>query len=97
MRAGVHPPDRTDGFARPDQQNRRCDPRVLPSLGDLGGRKCRFRWSVGRRADRVGWHPAFRLAVVRGVARYHPGPRRLRCRPSLPLWRARILSRRDHQ
>ena len=44
MCAGVHPGDRVDDFARPDQQDRSRDPWLLPHLGRVGGRDCGFRW-----------------------------------------------------
>jgi len=49
MRTRIHHRDRPDGLARPDQQDRPRDPRLLLRLGGVGECNGDFRRSAGRR------------------------------------------------
>ena len=67
----VRPYNHADGFAGPDQPNRRRDYRLLLRLGRLGG-------GNRDRGDLAGWRSstprqrqAFRVAAVCGGARHH--------------------------
>ena len=59
MRTGVHPIDRADHHARPDQHRRRSDLGMLPRLSRLVRRKCCVRLSVCCYPDNPGRHQAF--------------------------------------
>ena len=71
MCVGLPRVDRVDGLAGPDQQSRRSDPSLLYRLADLG--KCNRRDRTDHRIELLGQPQAFRLAVVRGSARYRTG------------------------
>ena len=71
MRLGPPRAYSADCIAGPHQQSRRGYLGLLYRLADLG--KCNRRDRTGRRIELLGQPQAFRLAVVRGSARYHTG------------------------
>src|SRR6516164_2538005 len=97
MRIGVHPIDRADHHARPDQHRRRSDLGMLPRLSRLVRRKCCVRLSVCCYPDNPGRHQAFRVAALCGRDGYHTRRRRLRSGTNLLVWRTRLLPLRHRQ